>query len=121
MKEVKDRICTSCYHIGKPVPQGPGSFFVDALIWLSFISLSILSSFFVLILIPISWTAYHIAVYRKTTCPKCERLDMVSMTSKKGLEALKGPKWVVSYEAPAEQKKAEHVPLNKNRRDEDSH
>ncbi len=119
MKDEKDRICTSCYHIGKPVAQGAGSFFVDALIWLSFISLSILSSFFILILIPISWTVYHIAVYRKTTCPKCERLDMVSMTSRKGLEALKGPKWVVSYEAPEEQKKAKHVPLKKNRRGDD--
>ncbi len=96
---MKDRICTSCFHVGKPTKQGPGSFFVDALIWLSFISLSVLSSIFVLMIVPIAWTAYHIAVYNKTTCPKCGRLNMVSLTSRKGREALKGPKWVVSYRA----------------------
>ncbi len=97
---MKERICTSCYHVGKPIKQGPGSFFVDAMIWMVFISLSILSAIFVLMIIPVVWTLYHLWVYDKTTCPKCERIAMVSLTSRKGREALNGPKWVVSYKAP---------------------
>ncbi|HGX93674.1 MAG TPA: hypothetical protein ENK35_10210 [Candidatus Tenderia sp.] len=97
---MKDRVCTSCYHVGKPIKQGAGSFFVDAMIWMTFISLSILSAIFVLMIIPVAWTLYHLWVYDKTTCPKCERIAMVSLNSRKGREALNGPKWVVSYKAP---------------------
>ena len=114
---MKDRICTSCFHVGQPTKQGPGSFFVDALIWLSFISLSVLSSIFVLMIIPIAWTTYHIWVYDKTTCPKCGRLNMVSLTSRKGREALQGPKWVVSYKASEEdQASEEEAPPTEQRR-----
>ncbi len=117
---MKDRICTSCFHVGKPIKQGPGSFFVDALIWLSFISLSILSSIFVLMIIPIAWTTYHIYLYDKTTCPECGRLNMVSLTSRKGREALKGPKWVVSYKASEEDLQEDKETLaDKQRRAED--
>ena len=75
---------------------------MDGLIWLCFVSFAILSSFIPLVIIPIAWTLYHIAVYNKTTCPKCGRLDMVSLTSRKGREALEGPKWVISYSAADE-------------------
>ncbi len=95
----KDRICTHCYHIGQPVSQGMGSFFVDGLMWLVFSSLAVLSAFFPLILIPLGWTIYHIAVYRKTTCPECGRLNMVSKTSSKGIKALRGPTVNISYSA----------------------
>jgi hypothetical protein len=104
---MKDRVCTSCYYVGKPTTQGIESFFMDALIWLCFISFALLSSFLPLVIIPIAWTSYHIAVYNKTTCPKCGRLNMVSLTSRKGREALKGPNWVISYSAADEATKAE--------------
>ncbi len=117
---MKDRICTSCFHVGKPTKQGPGSFFVDALIWLSFISFSVLSSIFILMIIPIAWTAYHIYLYDKTTCPECGRLNMVSLTSRKGREALQGPKWVVSYKASEEDLiEDEQASANGQRRTED--
>jgi hypothetical protein len=103
---MKDRVCTSCYYVGKPTTQGVESFFMDALIWLCFLSFAFLSSFLPLIIVPIAWTTYHIAVYNKTTCPKCGRLNMVSMSSSKGREAIKGPKWVISYSAADEAAKA---------------
>jgi len=96
---MKDRVCTSCYHVGQPTTQGIGSFTVDAFIWLMFISLSMFSSLFPLMIIPILWTAYHIAIYRKSTCPKCGRINMVSKTSAKGRRALQGPSVVISYRA----------------------
>lgn len=96
---MKDRVCTHCYHVGQPTTQGMGSFSVDALMWLIFFSLSMFSSVFPLMLIPLGWTIYHIAIYRKSTCPKCGRLNMVSTTSRKGLKALKGPSVVISYSA----------------------
>ncbi|MBI3772125.1 MAG: hypothetical protein HY272_05450 [Gammaproteobacteria bacterium] len=100
---MKDRICTACYHVGKPTTQGIESFFVDALIWLSFSSFAILSAMIPLMIIPIAWTTFHIAVYNKTTCPKCGKLNMVSLNSRKGREALKGPKFVISYTATEEE------------------
>jgi hypothetical protein len=104
---MKDRVCTSCYHVGKPTTQGIESFFMDALIWLCFTSFALLSSFIPIMIVPVAWTTYHIAVYRKTTCPKCGRLNMVSMTSRKGREALRGPKWVISYSAADEAAKSD--------------
>ncbi len=96
---MKDRICTHCYHVGQPTTQGIGSFAVDVLMWMIFFSLSMFSSIFPLMLIPVLWTTYHIAIYRKSTCPKCGRINMVSLTSRKGKRALAGPTVVVSYRA----------------------
>ncbi len=96
---MKDRICTNCYHVGQPTTQGMGSFAVDILMWMIFFSLSMFSSIFPLMLIPLGWTTYHIAIYRKSTCPKCGRLNMVSLTSRKGIKALAGPSVVISYSA----------------------
>ncbi|MFC1749802.1 hypothetical protein ACFL2V_13460 [Pseudomonadota bacterium] len=96
---MKDRICTSCYYIGQPTTQGIGSFAVDAMMWMIFFSMSMFSSIFPLMIIPVAWTAYHIAIYRKSTCPKCSRINMVSMTSSKGRRALAGPSAVVTYRA----------------------
>lgn len=110
---MRDRVCTSCYYVGKPTTQGIESFFMDALIWLCFTSFAILSAFIPIMLVPIAWTTYHIAVYRKTTCPRCGKLNMVSMTSRKGREALKGPKWVISYSAADETGKTEAAATEK--------
>lgn len=100
---MKDRICTSCYYVGQPTTQGLESFFMDALIWLCFTSFAILSAFIPLIIVPIVWTTFHIAVYNKTTCPKCGKLNMVSLNSRKGRKAQKGPAYVVSYVATEEE------------------
>ena len=85
---MKDRVCTSCGYVGKPTTQGPGSFFVDAFIWLVVGSVVLMSGILPLLIIPIGWTIYHIIKYATTTCPKCENLDMVSLNSKKGKAVL---------------------------------
>lgn len=113
---MKDRICTHCYHVGQPIVQGMGSFAVDMLIWMMFFSLSMMSSIFPLMLIPVAWTVYHIAIYRKSTCPKCERINMVSLTSRKGKRALRGPTVKVTYYDPPDTKNSE--PENNRRQGE---
>jgi hypothetical protein len=85
---MKDRVCTSCGHVGKPVKQCLGSFFVDAFIWGMVGSLAIMSGIFFLLFIPAAWTVYHLAKFNTTKCPSCGDLEMVSMDSRKGREAL---------------------------------
>jgi len=63
---------------------------VDLLIWMVFGSITALTGLLITLLIPLSWTIYHIAKYHTTTCPKCENIEMVSMSSKKGQEILSG-------------------------------
>lgn len=86
---MKEKICVSCGYIGQPTTQGMGSFFVDLIIWMVITSFTLFTAFLPLLLIPLSWTIFHIATYKTITCPKCENLDMVSMTSTKGKRALK--------------------------------
>ena len=112
---MQDRICTHCYHVGQPITQGMGSFAVDALMWMMFLSLSMFSSVFPLMLIPLGWTIYHIAIYRKSTCPECGRLNMVSMTSKKGKRALKGSDVVISYVAADDPSRTDVQPQQEKR------
>jgi len=112
---MKDRICTNCYHVGQPITQGMGSFAVDALMWMMFLSLSMFSSIFPLMLIPLGWTIYHIAIYRKSTCPECGRLNMVSMTSKKGRRALRGSDVVISYVAADDPDRTDVQPQQERR------
>ncbi len=106
---MKDRICTSCYHVGQPTSQGMGSFAVDIFMWMMFFSLSMFSSIFLLMLVPLAWTTYHVAIYNKSTCPECGRLDMVSLTSAKGKKALAGPSVVVSYRASEDPDRKDEV------------
>lgn len=87
---MKDRVCAYCGYIGKPTTQGVGSFFVDAFIWLIFGSLTAMSGLIPLMLLPMGWTVYHLVKYKTTTCPKCENIEMVSMTSKPGRMVLEG-------------------------------
>ena len=112
---MKDRVCTHCYYVGQPTTQGMGSFAVDALLWMIFFSLSMFSSIFLLMLIPLGWTVYHIAIYNTSTCPKCSRLNMVSTTSKKGLNALKGPNVTVSYRASEDPSRTDVKPQQERR------
>lgn len=112
---MKDRICTHCYHVGQPTTQGMGSFAVDALMWMIFFSLSMFSSIFPLMLIPLAWTAYHIFIYNKSTCPECGRLNMVSLDSRKGKRALKGPSVVVSYSATEDPDRRDEQPRQARR------
>ena len=74
---MKDKICTNCGYVGKPTSQGLDSFLVDGLIWLIVISFTAVTMFLPLLLIPFAWSIYHIAMYNKVACPKCENLDMV--------------------------------------------
>ncbi|HEY5602316.1 MAG TPA: hypothetical protein VIM41_04335 [Gammaproteobacteria bacterium] len=79
-----DRVCKSCGYVGEAEHQSWGTFAVDAFIWLMFGGLTIFSSLLFLLVIPLSWTIYHLALFSNTQCPKCESLDMVSLRSKKG-------------------------------------
>ena len=113
---MKDRVCTHCYFVGQPTVQGMGSFAVDALMWLIFFSLSMFSSIFPLMLIPLAWTTYHILIYSKSTCPKCGRLNMVSTSSRKGKKALKGPTVLVSYSAADDPNRKDELQSHGERR-----
>ncbi len=88
---MKDRVCTHCGFKGQPVPQDAETFFVDALFWSGFGGLAATTGLLFLMLIPLAWTIYHLALYKKTQCPKCDNLDMVSLDSEKGKAALLGP------------------------------
>lgn len=85
---MKDRVCTSCGYIGKPINQCLGSFIVDAFIWLSVSSIAFTTGLIPLLIIPLAWTIYHLAKFRTTKCPKCECLDMVSIDSTNGKAVL---------------------------------
>jgi len=82
---MKHRLCTSCGHVGEPISQGAGSFTVDAVIWLICLALSVFSSVFLIMLIAVAWTIYHLALYKTTTCPACGDIAMVTPDSKKAL------------------------------------
>ena len=92
-----DRVCKSCGYVGKAEHQSWGTFVVDAFIWLMFGSLTLFSGLLFVLLIPLSWTIYHIALFSNTQCPKCESLDMVSLESKKGKAVLEHQR---GYPAP---------------------
>jgi hypothetical protein len=82
------KICQHCGHIGEPTTQGAGSFFVDVMIWMVFISFTLFSAFLPFLLIPLAWTIYHIITYKSITCPKCEDFEMVRLNSRKGKAAM---------------------------------
>ena len=97
---MKNKVCTECGYVGRPIPQLKSSFAVDVGMWLYFAFLTALSQFFPLLLIPLAWTIYHIARFNSVKCPKCESLEMVRMNSKKGKRALNNPNPVIiSYSA----------------------
>lgn len=85
---MKHRVCTNCGYQGEPIPQCATSFFVDAFIWLTVLSVTLFTGFLPLLLIPISWSVFHIVKYRTVKCPECGNLDMVSKNSNKGKNAL---------------------------------
>jgi hypothetical protein len=83
---MKDKLCTYCGYVGKPTTQGIGSFAVDGAIWLIFLGLSIFSSIFALMVVPLAWSIYHFIVYKTTTCPECGNITMVGLNSHKAKE-----------------------------------
>ena len=103
---MKHRVCTSCGFVGKPVKQCIESFFVDAFIWGTVGSFALMTGLIPVLLIPAAWTLYHLAKFGTTKCPACGDLEMVSMESRKGREALdpaanKVTVWTSSDEATA--------------------
>ncbi len=85
---MKEKVCSSCGYVGKPVPQSASSFLVDGLVWMVVGSLTIMSGLLPLLLVPLAWTLFHIMKFNSVTCPKCENLDMVSKRSRKGRRVL---------------------------------
>jgi predicted RNA-binding Zn-ribbon protein involved in translation (DUF1610 family) len=85
---MKDRICTTCGFVGKPVKQCIGSFLVDVFIWGTVGSLAFVTGLIPALLIPLAWTLYHLTRFSTTKCPTCGDLEMVSMESRKGRAAL---------------------------------
>lgn len=85
---MSDRVCKSCGYVGKAEHQSWDTFFVDAFMWLMFGSLTLFSGLLFVLLIPIGWTIFHLALFANTQCPKCKDLDMVSMRSRKGKAVL---------------------------------
>ena len=85
---MKNRVCTSCSFVGKPIKQCLGSFVVDAFIWGSIGSIALVTGLIPVLLIPVAWTLYHLAKFGNTKCPECGDLEMVSVESRKGRETL---------------------------------
>lgn len=85
---MKEKVCSSCGYVGKPVPQCAGSFLVDGLLWMVVGSLTLMSGLLPLLLIPLGWTVFHVVKFNSVKCPKCENLDMVSKRSRKGRSVL---------------------------------
>jgi predicted RNA-binding Zn-ribbon protein involved in translation (DUF1610 family) len=85
---MKNRVCTSCGLVGKPVNQCIESFFVDAFIWATVGSFALMTGLIPVLLIPAAWTLYHLAKFGNTKCPECGDLEMVSVTSRRGREAI---------------------------------
>lgn len=98
---MKDRICTSCGHVGKPIKQDLESFFVDAFVFGMVGSFALMTGLMPVMIIPAAWTLYHIAKFKTTKCPECHSLDMVSLDSSKGREALKNKENPISVWTPA--------------------
>ena len=86
---MSERVCKSCGYVGKAEHQSWGTFFVDAFAWLMFGSLTLFSGLLFILLIPLAWTIFHLALFPNTQCPKCKSLDMVSKNSSKGKAVLK--------------------------------
>lgn len=85
---MKERVCCSCGHVGKPVNQPMGSFLVDILAWCTFGSGAFISGMLGWLSIPVLWTLYHLYTFRSITCPACGDLEMVRKNSRKGRKAL---------------------------------
>lgn len=81
---MSERVCKSCGYVGKAEHQSWDTFMVDAFIWLMFGSLTLFSGLLFVLLIPMAWTIYHLALFPNTQCPKCKSLDMVRKNSRKG-------------------------------------
>ena len=81
---MKDRVCTSCGHVGKPTKQCLESFLVDAFVWGIVGSFALGTGIMPVLAIPAAWTLYHIVKFATTKCPECGSLDMVSQDSRKG-------------------------------------
>lgn len=101
---MKSRVCTSCGFVGKAVPQDKDSFLVDAMFWLAFGSVTLMTGLLPLMLIPLAWTIYHIAKFNSTQCPECSSLDMVDVNSRKGKQALAAAENVEVWSNPAASK-----------------
>ena len=81
---MRQKVCTSCGYIGKPIRQCYESFVVDIFVWLIVASVVFMTGLLPFLLIAVSWTTIHLLKFRSTKCPSCENLDMVSMKSAKG-------------------------------------
>jgi len=88
---MKNKICTECGHIGKPIPQNKSSFSVDVIIWFYFIFLTASSQLLPLLLAPIAWSLYHLVMFNRVKCPQCGNLEMVGLHSHSGKEKLENP------------------------------
>lgn len=85
---MKTKICSNCGYVGKPVPQAKDSFLVDIFVWGIFLNLSGMSQQWYLMLVPLAWTIYHLAKFNSVECPECKNLDMVRVSSRKGLNTM---------------------------------
>ncbi len=84
---MKDRICTSCGFVGKPIRQCKASFMVDAFVWSTVGGFALVTGLLPALVIPMAWTIFHIVKFNSTKCPECNSLDMVSMNGHKGRAA----------------------------------
>jgi len=73
--------------MGEPKNQCKESLLLDLFVWLIVGSVTLMTGLLPLLVIPAAWTFYHIINFR-TKCPECGNLDMVSLHSTKGKNAM---------------------------------
>jgi len=85
---MKTKVCESCGYVGKPIADEFSSFTVDAMVWLAWSAIAVITGIFPLILIAPLFSLIHIAKFRTMKCPKCENLEMVNLHSHAGEEIM---------------------------------
>ncbi|MDX1810353.1 MAG: hypothetical protein R3240_00275 [Gammaproteobacteria bacterium] len=75
---MSDKICLHCAYVGKPVTKEHENFWTDLFAWGLFLSIAGMSQDLYLLLVPLSWTVFHI-IKSKSACPKCKTPGMVNL------------------------------------------
>jgi hypothetical protein len=81
---MKTKVCKSCGYVGKPVHDEGAAFFMDLFLWLMIFAIAGITAIFPLVVIAPMLTLVHIYYYRSKKCPKCEDLEMVSLSGHDG-------------------------------------
>lgn len=86
---MKNRVCTHCGFVGKPGSEDGMSYFVDFFVWLMVFSIAMITGIFPLVVLAPVFSLFHFFRFHRARCPKCENLNMVSVSGKVGRALLR--------------------------------